>query len=285
MLETRDLHKSFGDLEVLHGITTTFNEGEVVGIIGPSGSGKSTLLRCLNRLEVATSGQVMFKGRDIGAPDVDINQVRQQIGMVFQRFNLFPRLTVTENITLAPVELGRESLDEAHAQARKLLAKVGLTDKADAMPAELSGGQQQRVAIARALAMEPEVMLFDEATSALDPEMVGEVLAVIAQLANEGMTMILVTHEMAFAREVADRVIFMDGGVIVEEGHPSQVIGNPQEERTRTFLQRVLDPTHSNPGAEDAAHARRHGDEEEADEGHLPDPALRTDAPPRGRLF
>ena len=240
MLETRDLHKSFGDLEVLHGITTTFNEGEVVGIIGPSGSGKSTLLRCLNRLEVATSGQVMFKGRDIGAPDVDINQVRQQIGMVFQRFNLFPRLTVTENITLAPVELGRESLDEAHAHARKLLAKVGLTDKADAMPAELSGGQQQRVAIARALAMEPEVMLFDEATSALDPEMVGEVLAVIAQLANEGMTMILVTHEMAFAREVADRILFLDGGLIVEDGPPEQVLGAPKLARTREFLNRVL---------------------------------------------
>ena len=240
MLETRDLHKSFGDLEVLHGITTTFNEGEVVGIIGPSGSGKSTLLRCLNRLEVATSGQVMFKGRDIGAPDVDINQVRQQIGMVFQRFNLFPRLTVTENITLAPVELGRESLDEAHAQARKLLAKVGLTDKADAMPAELSGGQQQRVAIARALAMEPEVMLFDEATSALDPEMVGEVLAVIVQLANEGMTMILVTHEMAFAREVADRILFLDGGLIVEDGPPEQVLGAPKLARTREFLNRVL---------------------------------------------
>ncbi|MGB3955496.1 MAG: amino acid ABC transporter ATP-binding protein [Brooklawnia sp.] len=240
MLETREVHKSFGDLEVLRGITTSFDEGEVVGIIGPSGSGKSTFLRCLNRLEPVTSGQVLFCGRDIAAPDVDVNQVRQHIGMVFQRFNLFPRLSVTQNITLAPVELGRMSQQAAVERAHRLLARVNLLDKADAMPDELSGGQQQRVAIARALALEPSVMLFDEATSALDPEMVGEVLDVISQLADDGMAMVVVTHEIGFVRELADRIMFMDEGQIVEEGPPDQLFGAPEHPRTRQFLDRYL---------------------------------------------
>ncbi len=284
-IQIYDLHKSFGDLEVLKGISTVVHRGEVVCVIGPSGSGKSTLLRCVNLLEEPTRGRIFILNEEITDPDADVDFIRTQMGMVFQQFNLFPHLTVLENCTIGQTQVKKVPKDRAEKIARENLTKVGLGDRTDAYPAQLSGGMQQRVAIARALSMDVEMILFDEPTSALDPELVGDVLAVMRDLATEGMTMMVVTHEMAFAREVADRVIFMDGGVIVEEGHPSQVIGNPQEERTRTFLQRVLDPTHSNPGAEDAAHARRHGDEEEADEGHLPDPALRTDAPPRGRLF
>lgn len=240
ILETRKLEKWFGDNHVLRGIDLAIEPGEVVCIIGPSGSGKSTLLRCLNRLEDATSGQVLFEGRDIAAPDVDINQVRQQVGMVFQQFNLFPQLTAAQNIMLAPVELKRMGQDEARALASRLLERVHLAGKADEKPGELSGGQQQRVAIARALAMDPKVLLFDEATSALDPEMVAEVLDVIHQLADDGMTMALVTHEMAFARRAASRVIFIADGQIVEQGPPAQVIDAPEQARTREFLARLL---------------------------------------------
>jgi polar amino acid transport system ATP-binding protein len=241
-IEICGLYKCFGDLEVLKGIDFRVAPREVVCVIGPSGSGKSTLLRCINLLEEPTSGEVFVGGVEVTDPDVDIDAVRRRIGMVFQQFNLFPHLSVTENLTIAQRRvLGRLKV-EAEQVAAKNLERVGLSDKADAYPAQLSGGQQQRVAIARALAMEPELMLFDEPTSSLDPELVGDVLAVMRHLAEEGMTMIVVTHEMSFAREVADRVAFMDDGVIVEEGKPEQVIGNPQHDRTRTFLARILDP-------------------------------------------
>ncbi|WP_330457052.1 amino acid ABC transporter ATP-binding protein [Streptomyces sp. NBC_00820] len=241
-IQVEGLHKSFGGNQVLRGIDLEIGQGEVVCVIGPSGSGKSTLLRCVNLLEEPTDGKVFVGGTEVTDPDVDIDAVRRRIGMVFQQFNLFPHLSVTENLTLPQRRvLGR---DKATAEriAAENLARVGLSEKASAHPASLSGGQQQRVAIARALAMGPEVMLFDEPTSALDPELVGDVLAVMRGLAEEGMTMMVVTHEMSFAREVADRVVFMDGGVIVEDGSPEQVIGNPQHERTRHFLSRVLDP-------------------------------------------
>jgi glutamine transport system ATP-binding protein len=234
------LHKSFGDNEVLTGIDLTVEEGEVVAVIGPSGSGKSTFLRCLNRLEDPSGGKIVIDGSDLSGSAVKIDQVRQKIGMVFQHFNLFPHMTVLENITLAPIQLGKCSSAEADQRARTLLDRVGLAEKADAKPASLSGGQKQRVAIARALAMEPEVMLFDEATSALDPEMVGEVLQVIRDLAENGMTMLLVTHEMGFAREVSHRTVFMDDGAIVESGTPAEIFGDPQSERLKDFLAKVL---------------------------------------------
>jgi polar amino acid transport system ATP-binding protein len=242
MIEVRDLHKSFGELEVLKGIDLRVEQAEVVCVIGPSGSGKSTLLRCINLLEAPTSGKVLLGDEEITDPDVDIDAIRRRIGMVFQQFNLFPHLDVTENVTIAQRRVLRRDRAEAERVAAKNLERVGLSDKARAYPAQLSGGQQQRAAIARALAMGPELMLFDEPTSSLDPEIVGEVLAVMRGLAQEGMTMIVVTHEMSFAREVADRVVFMDDGVIVEQGPPAKVIGNPAQERTRTFLARVLDP-------------------------------------------
>lgn len=234
------LKKNFGKLEVLKGISLEVKEGEVVCLIGPSGSGKSTFLRCLNRLEKITAGEVIVDGHPISDPNVNINKVRENIGMVFQHFNLFPHLTVLDNITLAPTELKIMDKKAAEEKARDLLSRVGLADKADAYPAQLSGGQKQRVAIARSLAMNPDIMLFDEPTSALDPEMVGEVLEVMKQLAAEGMTMVVVTHEMGFAREVADRVIFMDGGYIVEEGTPEEIFSHPKEERTVSFLNKVL---------------------------------------------
>lgn len=241
-IEIRDLHKSFGTLQVLKGIDFRVERREVVCVIGRSGSGKSTLLRCINLLEEPTAGKVFVGGVEVTDPDVDINAIRRRIGMVFQSFNLFPHLTVTENLTIAQRRvLGRDKA-EARRVAAENLERVGLSDKADAYPAQLSGGQQQRVGIARALSMGPELMLFDEPTSSLDPELVGDVLAVMRQLAQEGMTMIVVTHEMSFAREVADRVAFMDDGVILEEGPPDQVIGNPRQERTRRFLARLLDP-------------------------------------------
>ncbi len=254
----RDLHKSFGDVEVLKGIDLTIRRGEVVCVIGPSGSGKSTLLRCVNLLEQPTRGSVFIEGEDVTDPDCDIDEVRSRLGMVFQQFNLFPHLTALGNCMLAQTNVLRRSKSEAREIGQRNLDRVGLGDRGDAHPAQLSGGQQQRVAIARALSMDPDLMLFDEPTSALDPELVGDVLSVMRLLAKEGMTMMVVTHEMAFARDVADRVIFMDAGVIVEEGDPAQVIGDPKEERTRTFLQRVLDPTHVDPGAEDREHAERH---------------------------
>ncbi len=235
-----NLKKNFGSLEVLKRISLEVDEGEVVCLIGPSGSGKSTFLRCLNRLESITAGEVIVDGHPISDPNVNINRVRENIGMVFQHFNLFPHLTVQENITLAPVELKKMDKDSAAQKAIELLERVGLADKAKVYPGQLSGGQKQRVAIARALAMNPDIMLFDEPTSALDPEMVGEVLEVMKQLAADGMTMVVVTHEMGFAREVADRVIFMDEGVIVEEGTPEEIFGNPKEERTISFLNKVL---------------------------------------------
>lgn len=234
------LKKSFGNLEVLKDINIDITEGEVVTVIGPSGSGKSTFLRCLNRLETLTGGKVLVNGFDLGDKKVNINKVRENIGMVFQHFNLFPNMSVIENIMLAPVELKIKTKDDARTEGMKLLERVGLVEKADVYPQQLSGGQKQRVAIARALAMNPSVMLFDEPTSALDPEMVGEVLNVMKELAQNGMTMICVTHEMGFAREVADRVVFMDGGLIIEEGTPEQVLKNPQQERTRSFLNKVL---------------------------------------------
>ena len=236
----KGLVKSFGNLEVLKGMDVEVKDGEVVCLIGPSGSGKSTFLRCLNRLESITGGQVIIDGYDITDKNTDINKVRENIGMVFQHFNLFPHKTVMENITMAPVELKKMDLKQATAVGESLLNEVGLVEKADVYPAQLSGGQKQRVAIARALAMHPDIMLFDEPTSALDPEMVGEVLNVMKTLAKQGMTMIVVTHEMGFAREVADRIIFMDGGYIVEEGTPAEVLGNPKEERTINFLNQVL---------------------------------------------
>lgn len=240
MIEVKNLEKSFGKNHVLRGINETINEGEVVCIIGPSGSGKSTFLRCLNLLEEPTSGEVILDGEKINAPDRDIDKIREKLGMVFQNFNLFPHMSVLDNITMAPIKVKGQARGEAEAEARRLLDVVGLLDKAEAYPSSLSGGQKQRVAIARALAMKPEIMLFDEPTSALDPEMVGEVLAVMKQLAEDGMTMVIVTHEMGFAREVADRVLFIDGGVILEQGTPEEIFGNPQNERTQTFLSMVL---------------------------------------------
>ncbi len=239
MIDIKNLHKSFGDHEVLKGIDLHINPQEVVVIIGPSGSGKSTLLRCMNLLEVPTSGSVVVDGMDLTG-DADINKAREEIGMVFQRFNLFPHMTVLKNITLAPMKVRNISHEEAEKTARELLERVGLGDKADAYPPQLSGGQQQRVAIARALAMKPKVMLFDEPTSALDPEMVNEVLDVMKSLANDGMTMAVVTHEMGFAREVGDRLLFVDGGTIIEQGDPREVFENPKEERTKLFLSKVL---------------------------------------------
>ncbi|HEO8421737.1 TPA: amino acid ABC transporter ATP-binding protein [Yersinia enterocolitica] len=239
-LKVTNLKKSYGNLEVLKSIDLQVTEGEVVCLIGPSGSGKSTLLRCLNMLEEVTSGEVVVNDFNLTDKKSDINKIRENIGMVFQHFNLFPHLTVLENITLAPVDLKKATPQQAKDKALQLLDRVGLKDKANENPSKLSGGQKQRVAIARALAMNPDIMLFDEPTSALDPEMVGEVLNVIKQLAQEGMTMVIVTHEMGFAREVADRVIFMDNGYIVEEGTPQEIFGNPQNERTQDFLNKVL---------------------------------------------
>ncbi|MDQ0484640.1 amino acid ABC transporter ATP-binding protein [Guptibacillus hwajinpoensis] len=240
IIQVKDLKKSFGDLEVLKSINTDVKEKEVVCVVGPSGSGKSTFLRCLNKLEEITGGSVVVNGHDISDPKTNINKVRQDVGMVFQHFNLFPHKTVLQNITLAPLKVKGENKDNSTKKALDLLEKVGLKDKAESYPGELSGGQKQRVAIARALAMEPSVMLFDEPTSALDPEMIGEVLEVMKQLAKEGMTMVVVTHEMGFAREVGDRVIFMDGGYIVEENVPNELFSNPQNERTKAFLSKIL---------------------------------------------
>ncbi|MFU9030376.1 amino acid ABC transporter ATP-binding protein [Rhodococcus erythropolis] len=239
-ISVKGLKKSFGDNEVLKGLDVDIKSGEVVCVIGPSGSGKSTFLRCLNRLEDITAGSVRVDQFDLTNKDVDIDKVRQHIGMVFQHFNLFPHMSVVENVMLAPVQTGRSTKDQAREIAVKLLAQVGLAEKADSKPASLSGGQKQRVAIARALAMSPDIMLFDEATSALDPEMVGEVLQVLRDLAKQGMTMVVVTHEMGFAREVSDRVIFMADGYIVEEGKPENLFGNPQQQRTQDFLAKVL---------------------------------------------
>ncbi len=239
-VSVRNLKKSYGSLEVLKDISTDIYKGEVLCIIGPSGSGKSTFLRCLNRLETVTGGEVIVNGQNIVSKGININKVRENIGMVFQHFNLFNNLNILDNLTLAPIELKKCSKEEAVQRAKKMLAKVGLEDKAASYPSQLSGGQKQRVAIARALCMEPEIMLFDEPTSALDPEMVGEVLQVMKDLAADGMTMAIVTHEMGFAREVADRVIFMDAGYIVEEGTPQDVLVNPKEERTIDFLNKVL---------------------------------------------
>ena len=240
MIDVKNLHKSFGNHEVLKGVNEHIEKGEKVVVIGPSGSGKSTFLRCLNLLEEPTGGEIIFEGQNITAKDTDINLVRRRMGMVFQQFNLFPHLTVRENIKLAPVKLKVMTDDEADKRALELLARVGLPDKADSYPAQLSGGQQQRVAIARALAMNPDVMLFDEPTSALDPEMVGEVLEIMKELADDGMTMVVVTHEMGFAREVATRVLFMDGGNIVEQNEPKEFFANPQHPRLKDFLSKVL---------------------------------------------
>lgn len=240
ILEVKELHKSFDGHEVLKGISTTIKKGDVLALIGPSGCGKSTFLRSLNLLEIPTAGHVLFEGTDLTDPSVDINHVREKIGMVFQQFNLFPNMTILENIMLAPVKLGKMTKEEANTRAMELLKRIGLADKAGAYPAQLSGGQKQRVAIARALAMNPDIMLFDEPTSALDPEMVGEVLQVMKQLAADGMTMVVVTHEIGFAREVASRVIFMEGGYIVEEGTPDEVINHPKQPRTIDFLSKVL---------------------------------------------
>ena len=239
-IHVTNLKKNFGKLEVLKDISVDVQEGEVVVLLGPSGSGKSTLLRCLNQLETATSGKIIIDGHDVTDKHTDINKVRENIGMVFQHFNLFNHLTVLDNMTLAPVHLKLMNKEEARTEALRLLERVGLADKADAFPSQLSGGQKQRVAIACALEMKPDIMLFDEPTSALDPEMVGEVLAVMKELARDGMTMVVVTHEIGFAREVADRVIFMEGGYIVEQGTPEEVINNPKEPRTIDFLSKVL---------------------------------------------
>lgn len=239
-IQVRNLKKNFGSLEVLKDISLDVTEGEVVVLIGPSGSGKSTLLRCLNQLEKVTSGQIIIDGQDVTDKHTDINKVRENIGMVFQHFNLFNHLNVMKNMTLAPVHLKTLSKEEAKVKAQQLLERVGLADRAEAYPSQLSGGQKQRVAIARALEMNPDIMLFDEPTSALDPEMVGEVLAVMKELAREGMTMVVVTHEIGFAREVASRVIFMEGGYIVEEGTPDEVFNHPKEARTIDFLSKVL---------------------------------------------
>jgi polar amino acid transport system ATP-binding protein len=240
MISVTGLKKKFGELEVLKGIDLSVKNGEVLCIIGPSGSGKSTLLRCLNGLEDINDGHILIEGKDITNKKLDINKIRENIGMVFQSFNLFPHMNVMKNITMAPVELGLLDKADADKRAIELLKKVGLSDKAETMPSKLSGGQQQRVAIARALAMNPNIMLFDEPTSALDPEMVGEVLQVMKELAKEGMTMVVVTHEMGFAKEVSDRVIFMDDGYIVEENIPLELFSNPKEKRTKDFLNKVL---------------------------------------------
>ncbi len=240
MITVKNLQKSFGDLHVLRGVDQHITPGEKVCLIGPSGSGKTTFLRCLNLLEQPTGGQILFEGQDITDPHCDINKVRQQMGMVFQQFNLFPHLTIMKNITLAPMKLKGMNKSETEDRAMELLKRVGLQEKALNYPRQLSGGQQQRIAIVRALAMNPKVMLFDEPTSALDPEMVGEVLEVMTQLAKEGMTMVVVTHEMGFARQVADHVIFMDGGYIVEQGRPEAVFDDPQQQRTQDFLRKVL---------------------------------------------
>ena len=240
MIDVKNLHKAYGDHEVLKGVNEHIEKGEKVVVIGPSGSGKSTFLRCLNLLEEPTSGEIIFEGQNITSKQTDINLVRRRMGMVFQQFNLFPHLTVKENIKLAPVKLKIMSDEEADKRALELLARVGLPDKADSYPAQLSGGQQQRIAIARALAMNPDVMLCDEPTSALDPEMVGEVLEIMKELADDGMTMVVVTHEMGFAREVATRVLFMDGGNIVEQNEPHQFFANPQNARLKDFLSKVL---------------------------------------------
>ncbi|GEN54468.1 MULTISPECIES: amino acid ABC transporter ATP-binding protein [Halobacillus] len=240
MITVKDLHKSFGSNEVLKGINAEIKEKEVVCVIGPSGSGKSTFLRCLNLLEEVTSGEVIIQGDNLTDPKININDVRSRVGMVFQHFNLFPHKTVLDNITIGPIKVKKMKKAEAEKVARPLLEKVGLSDKADAYPESLSGGQKQRVAIARSLAMEPSIMLFDEPTSALDPELVGDVLAVMKELAQEGMTMVVVTHEMGFAREVGDRVLFMDEGIIMEEDVPDNLFGNPQNPRTQEFLSKVL---------------------------------------------
>jgi glutamine transport system ATP-binding protein len=240
MIKVTNLKKSFGELQVLKGINAHIREREVVVVIGPSGSGKSTFLRCLTLLEDFDEGEVVIDGFHVKDKKTDINKVREEVGMVFQRFNLFPHMTVLDNITLAPIKVRKWPIEKAKEKAMELLKKVGLQDKANVYPDSLSGGQAQRVAIARALAMEPKVMLFDEPTSALDPEMVGEVLAVMRQLANEGMTMVVVTHEMGFAREVGDRVIFMDDGYLIEEGKPSEIFDQPKHERTKAFLSKVL---------------------------------------------
>ncbi|KOA19045.1 glutamine transport ATP-binding protein GlnQ [Clostridium homopropionicum DSM 5847] len=240
MIKVNDLHKSFGNVEVLKGVNTHIKKGEVVVIIGPSGSGKSTFLRCLNLLEEPTKGEIIFEGQSITSKENDINKQREKMGMVFQQFNLFPHLSVLDNITLAPIKVKNIPKEKAEEIAFRLLERVGLKDKANAYPKQLSGGQKQRIAIARALAMSPDVMLFDEPTSALDPEMVGEVLEVMKELAKEGMTMVVVTHEMGFAREVGDRVFLMDQGIILEEGTPEEVFGNPKMERTKDFLSKVL---------------------------------------------
>ena len=240
MIKVKNLHKTFENLEVLRGIDEHIEKGEVVVVIGPSGSGKSTFLRCLNLLEDVTAGEIYVDDEMINDPKVNVNRIRQKMGMVFQQFNLFPHLTIMENITLAPVLLKKMTKEDAIKRGRELLARVNLAEKENAYPAQLSGGQKQRVAIVRALAMEPDVMLFDEPTSALDPEMVGEVLDVMRSLAEEGMTMVIVTHEMGFAREVGDRLLFVDDGRIIEEGEPKEVFEHPQEERTRIFLSKVL---------------------------------------------
>ena len=240
MIDVKNLTKSFGNLEVLKGVSQHINKGERVVLIGPSGSGKSTFLRCLNLLETPTSGEIIFEGQSITDEKCDINKIRQKMGMVFQHFNLFPNMTILKNITLAPVRTGLMNKEQAEKKARELLKRVGLEDKADSYPAQLSGGQKQRIAIVRALCMQPEVMLFDEPTSALDPEMVGEVLDVMKELAKTGMTMVCVTHEMGFAREVADRVLFMDEGKILEEGTPAEIFTSPKEQRTKDFLNKVL---------------------------------------------
>ncbi len=240
VITVKDLHKSYGKVDILKGIDLIVNKGEVVVVIGPSGSGKSTLLRCLNLLEQPTSGEILFEGESITAPNHDINATREKMGMVFQNFNLFPHKTVGQNITIAPLTVKKQSAVEADRIAENLLQTVGLSDKKDVYPNQLSGGQKQRIAIARALAMQPHVMLFDEPTSALDPEMVGEVLEVMKKLAFEGMTMVIVTHEMGFAREVGDRILFIDEGRISEQGSPEEVFGNPKNIRTKEFLSKVL---------------------------------------------
>ncbi|MDY6314347.1 MAG: amino acid ABC transporter ATP-binding protein [Clostridia bacterium] len=240
MIKVQDLHKYFGKLEVLKGVNQHIKQGEVVCVIGPSGSGKSTFLRCLNLLETPTKGKIFIDDEDITKKGVNVNKIRQKMGMVFQQFNLFPHLTIMKNITIAQTLVSKTPKEDAVRVGEELLKRVGLYDKCDAYPAQLSGGQKQRVAIARALAMNPEIMLFDEPTSALDPEMVGEVLDVMKNLAKEGMTMVVVTHEMGFAREVADRVLFMDEGIIMEEGSPDEIFGNPKNERTKSFLAKVL---------------------------------------------
>lgn len=240
MIRVNNLHKSFEKNEVLKGINEHIEKGEVVVVIGPSGSGKSTFLRCLNLLEVPTSGEIIFEGKNITDKKVDINKIREKMGMVFQQFNLFPHKTVLDNLTIAPIKVNGVSKADAEKKAKELLDRVGLLNKADAYPSSLSGGQKQRIAIARALAMDPDVMLFDEPTSALDPEMVGEVLNVMKELAKEGMTMVVVTHEMGFAREVGDRILFMDKGNIMEEGTPEEIFSNPKNPRTIDFLSKVL---------------------------------------------